>query len=301
MALKDKKSDVRSSVTDALGKIKDPRAVEPLIVALKDEDPNVRSSAKKALVKLGKPAVKPLIVALKDKKSGVRKRAAELLGKIKDPRAVTPLIVAATLKDMGSIVRVEAENALVKIGKSAVEPLIVALRDKKSDIRAKAAWALGEIKDSRAVEPLIVTLKDKKSDVRAKAAWALGEIKDSRAVEPLIVTLKDKKSDVRRKAAEILVEMKDPRAAEPLLAAFSRKDLAVVAGAYCFFICRGEPGTEPILIKALNKYGTKKMAEDFLNCGNAELTKAGHMWANRHGYKVSSSPDAGGPVWGSSR
>jgi HEAT repeat protein len=55
-ALKDKDSkdsDVRQAAAEALGEIKDPRAVEPLIAALKDEVSNVREAAAQALDHLG--------------------------------------------------------------------------------------------------------------------------------------------------------------------------------------------------------------------------------------------------------
>ncbi|AEH51257.1 HEAT repeat domain-containing protein [Pseudothermotoga thermarum] len=50
--LKDSDPYVRKSTAEALGKIGDSRAVEPLIQALKDDDENVRSSASKALEKI---------------------------------------------------------------------------------------------------------------------------------------------------------------------------------------------------------------------------------------------------------
>ncbi len=59
--------------SDALGKIGDKRAVEPLITALDDEDELVREGAAKALGMLGdKRAVEPLITALGDEDVSVR-------------------------------------------------------------------------------------------------------------------------------------------------------------------------------------------------------------------------------------
>ena len=51
-ALKDEDGSVRWEAAEALGKIKDPRAVEPLIAALKDEVSGVRESAAEALRKI---------------------------------------------------------------------------------------------------------------------------------------------------------------------------------------------------------------------------------------------------------
>ena len=57
-----------------------------------------------------------------------------------------------------------------------VEGLIEALKDKNSDVRWRAAFALGEIKDARAVEPLIEALKDEDKYFQSVAADALGRI-----------------------------------------------------------------------------------------------------------------------------
>ena len=71
---------VRWYTARALGEIKDPRAVEPLIAALKDTDKDVRQAAAEALGKIGDPrAVEPLIAALKDAEWHVRKAAAKAL------------------------------------------------------------------------------------------------------------------------------------------------------------------------------------------------------------------------------
>jgi HEAT repeat protein len=132
-----KDEGVRQAAAEVLGKIGDPRAVEPLIAALKDAEWRVRAAAAYALGKIKDPrAVEPLIAALKNES---RAAAAYALGEIKDPRAV--------------------------------EPLIAALKDK--DVRASAAEALGKIGDPRAVEPLIDALQDKEWFVRRTAAEAL--------------------------------------------------------------------------------------------------------------------------------
>ena len=106
-----------------------------------------------------------------------------------------------------------------------VNGLIKALGYQKGDsfdarsIRRDAARALGELEDPRAVEPLIAALGDERSDVRQAAAEALGKIKDPRAVEPLIAALGDERSDMRQAAAKALGAIGDARTMEPLIAA----------------------------------------------------------------------------------
>src|SRR5579862_7868657 len=123
---------VRRNAVEALGKIEDARAVEPLIGALRDTDEDVQQEAEAALGKIGAPAVEPLIGALSDRDRHVRERAAGALGEIGDARAVEPLIRALgegyleTLGGFGgpyALVSIRAAMALEKIGAPAVEPL----------------------------------------------------------------------------------------------------------------------------------------------------------------------------------
>jgi hypothetical protein len=99
---------------------------------------------------------------------------------------------------------------------------------------------------------------------------------------------------------QVLGQIKDPRAVEPLVAAQHQGDLEVITGAYQFFIERGEKGSEAALIMALEKYGSRQMAEHFLNCGNDLLEEAARKWAEAHGYTITSSLyGVDIPIWGS--
>ena len=135
-----------------------------------------------------------------------RVESAKALGNIGDIRAVEPLIIA--LKDKSSKVRKAVANALGTIGDtSALEPLLLlSIKDSDSDVREVVAKALEKIdpnwSKSKAVQkvfPQIISfLKDKTFIVREESAKALGIIGDIRAVEPLIIALKDKSSKVRK-------------------------------------------------------------------------------------------------------
>lgn len=275
--------------------------VEILIQKLKDEDPSVQTKAAKALGDIKDArAVEPLIAALKDNNWHVRLGVAKALGDIKDAHAVEPLIAA--LKDKESAVRREVVEALGEIKDArAVGPSIAALKDKDQNVRWWASVTLGKI-GTPAVEPLIVTLKnDEDWNARWWATVALGKIGAS-AVEPLIVAIRDKVSYIREEAAKALGEIKDVRASETLITAFKQEDLEIVAGAYLFFIRKAEPGTETVLIEALNKNGTKEMAQDFSHCGNNRLEEAGRNWAKSRGYEIMSQHGGRGELkWGNSK
>jgi HEAT repeat protein len=122
-----------------------------------------------------------------------------------DKEAVKPLI--ELLKDTKSDVRFRAASALGQLGDTQiVKPLIKLLKDTDSSVRASAASALGQLGDSQAVKPLIELLKDTESYVRSRAADALGNLGDSQAVKPLIELLKDTESSVRSRAMSVLTK-----------------------------------------------------------------------------------------------
>jgi HEAT repeat protein len=74
----------REEAAEALGAIRDPRAVDPLIGALKDRDHEVREEAAKALGAIGdRKAVKPLNEALKDVDHKVRREAEQALVRLR--------------------------------------------------------------------------------------------------------------------------------------------------------------------------------------------------------------------------
>ncbi len=244
-ALKYKKnSTIQIEAAQALGQLKDPRAVGPLIEALKDSYAAVLRRTENALDKLNDPkAVESLVSALKSEYSRLQKHLKLAIARIGVP-AVEPLIKA--LGDYNLSVRVSAAETLGKINdRRVVEPLIEALRDENWEVRLSAARALGELKDTRAVGPLIITLKDHESRVRVGAAWALKEIDEDStelpekilsliaakdwdklkkigepAVEQLISALKNTDQEVKAGAARALADLEDKRAVEPLVEVF---------------------------------------------------------------------------------
>ncbi len=206
-ALKDKNEEARWKAAWALGNIGDKKAVGPLIYALQDEYWPVRRFAASSLGKIGHvKSVRSLINVLGDDDWHVRKYAADALGRIGDERAIGPLV--KTLNDPDGDVRWRAVAALGKMGNAAIEPLINALDSDDWKIRGRVAEVLGNIGDERALEPLIKILvglnKDGNKYVRGRAAEALGKIGDERAINPLIAAMDDPYIYVKIKAEEAL-------------------------------------------------------------------------------------------------
>lgn len=128
----------------ALGEIRDPRAIGPLITALQADDCFVRRDAAEALCKIGTAALDQLIAALACPLDDGRKEVAEVLGRLGHSRALRPLIES--------------------------------LRDPAPQVRCAAAWALGELGDQGAVEHLQFLLSDDDRYVAGEAKSALERI-----------------------------------------------------------------------------------------------------------------------------
>jgi HEAT repeat protein len=258
-ALKNENTDRRKYAAEALGNIEDSRAIEPLINALEDRKTMVRESAHKALFQLieglkKQGDEKQLIGILQYEEPSFQMAVIEALGNIPTSR-VEKLVPFLGNRDPS--IRKNAADALKKIGKIAVVPLINALyTNDDMQIRINAVMILGDLHDTLSVEPLIESLKDKamassiEDDIlRLESAKALGKIKDARAIEPLIAALSDGNIKVREGSAEaltaigeksvdplikilkdynggpkvltakILGDIRDPRAVEPLIQA----------------------------------------------------------------------------------
>ena len=127
-----------------------------------------------------------LIAATKDKHMLVRSNAIILLSKREASESVEALIDA--LKDEEYLVKSNAMVAIAAYGKQVSDRIIKALGDADKDVRAGAAWVIGELKDNRAIEALEKVAKDDYplARIQAKAslvAMGRGPKKDARKVE----------------------------------------------------------------------------------------------------------------------
>jgi len=212
---------LRSAAVEALGKMRDARAVAPLVVALMDSDNEIQDLAAQALVITGKPAIGPLVRVLRVAGNPFRRRVAEVLVRTRG-LAVKPLIKA--LEDENAEVRFVASEALVEIGRPVLRPLRSALKSAKPAVRLEAATALGLIGDRRAVVPLVQAMKGRDQDLRQTAAKALVDI-GKPAAPPLVSLFKEADAGVREQASQALVQIGRP-AFEPLCRALYDADFS---------------------------------------------------------------------------
>jgi beta-lactamase regulating signal transducer with metallopeptidase domain len=170
----------------------------------------------------------PLLIRLlaTDESPDVRRTAAWGLAKPDRPEAIEAL-AGALAKDSDADVREMAAWALRGVATpDAVAVLIGALRDGSSDVRARAAWALGHsgIADERVLGGLTQSLNDESAEVRQLSAWALGTLHPAKAPPALYGTgLAHEEAEVRVTAAWALGAIADPAARPALAAALDRE------------------------------------------------------------------------------
>ena len=149
--LKDPDQGIRDEACDTLGRLKDRRAVKPLIECFKskasDWNPKVRRSAALALGEIGdKRAFETLVQGL-NLKAGVNvdKACLEALAGLKDDRAIK--YYQDYLKH-GGFDGMLAVKCLTKIGSRKTIPLLMqALKGDRGHMRRKAWEAISEIQN----------------------------------------------------------------------------------------------------------------------------------------------------------
>lgn len=112
-----------------------------------------------------------LIEAIKDKHMLVRSNSIVLLAKRAPSETLEALIEA--LKDEEYLVKSNAMVAISSYGRQISDRMIEALGDPDQDVRAGAAWVLGELKDQRAIEGLEKVAKDSYPLARIQAKASL--------------------------------------------------------------------------------------------------------------------------------
>lgn len=248
-ALKDEDWAIREDAATALGTLRDPRAVEPLVSLLRDSDRAVRVAAISSLTALGEPAVAALGACLMDRDLSVQEGASAILAVIADARVFSPLVEALQSPDW--IVRMHAAKALGRIKDAgAIEPLIPLLQDKVKAVREEASAALAAIGDA-AIPSLLNALAHSDWLVRLHAVEALGKTRSASAVEPLLSALfNDRDGAIREDAVRALGQIGDVRAVEFL------------------FVVMKEPGLRPLAVESLGQIGDRRAVPVLINVLN---------------------------------
>lgn len=226
--------NVRRVAVVALGQIGDLQAVSYLISLLDHPDPIICSNVARALGQIGDAsAVKPMITTLKQMQTKeplqevVVSSLIEGLGEIGED-AVSPLLELLNKSSLPNPVPSQIVNILGQIGdRRAVKSLIQRLDDTSGRMRYEVALALGSIGDPVAIPPLVNHLEDVQPSVVFAVALALARLGDSHALHPLTSVLKTGRAEQRKQAVKALGSLGDRQATLNLVAALNDNDQAV--------------------------------------------------------------------------
>lgn len=207
------KGDAARLAAEALGEMKEPTAVKPLITAMKtSKGVPTRIAAAEALGQIGDPVALPaLMESLEDKGEytvefvwkSVRVSAAEALSKM--PRDAQPILVQTLKTAKGNTLEFTC-LALDKIhDKSSVQPLIEVIGRLDDKEKVFPVRVLGSLGSKEAVPVLLEVLKSKEAAARREAATALGGIGDESALPALLsVSATDPDAGVKRVAQRMV-------------------------------------------------------------------------------------------------
>ncbi len=166
-------SRARITAVRALGLLRDPASVPPLIQGLLEEEA-ISDMCSQALINIGSAAVPNLLDAIHQ---GSRQTPAVVivLGKIRDPSAIQTVVSILSHRDPE--VRKASVAALGELGDSRVAPMLVPfLRDVDGEIRKEAVLSLGQLKFYDSLPYLEKLLFDEVETVREAARRSIDHI-----------------------------------------------------------------------------------------------------------------------------
>jgi HEAT repeat protein len=242
-------SALRAAVVESLGYIGDKGAFDAVLSALHDPDRGVRLRAATALGAIGDERTFEVLLAyLTEPDKGMARFAAVGLGKLGDVRAITPLL--DTIREGWLLDSAQALGELSHDNPEAIPYLLAALEDEHMEVRASALDALSVVGAASAFEPALRAFHRAEDETRWRALQAIDRIDPERAMPYLISTLADPHLDTRLTATQILGwhgQNGETRAIEPLISMLDDPDENVQAFAALYLGWIGDSRALPAL------------------------------------------------------
>ncbi|HET6372635.1 MAG TPA: HEAT repeat domain-containing protein, partial [Candidatus Polarisedimenticolia bacterium] len=190
-------------------------------------------------------ATAALVRRMSDPVPEVRVRVARALGNIRTSEALLPLIHA--LKDPGRWSAIRVAGILIGAGDESVEMLLKEFHTLPLHAKISAVDIFGRIRSLKAIALLRDLLRSAEADLRARAAFALGNIGDPTSAPVLIEALADRSWAVRAMSAKALGRLKEEGSIEALSKALGDQQWWVRANAAEGLKNKGDKGIETLL------------------------------------------------------
>jgi len=241
-------NQTRKYAAKILGDIGDKKAVGDLIVALKDEDEWLRLTCADALGKIKDPAAFDPLCRLLAEGSAAndRRSAARALTGLGLQKAGTPLIAALQHENT----RITIISALGRLKVSeAVPPLVKIMEEEDAKMSRVACAALGLIGDPKALEPLLSFLKKAQDDETLfQVITSLGLLGNPRAVPALNKMLEEADYTMMVQCLVVaLIEIQGSKAAPTLVKRLRSDKSGTPVRGICKQLSRmGNPAVAPL-------------------------------------------------------
>ncbi|MDP1675907.1 MAG: HEAT repeat domain-containing protein [Bacteroidota bacterium] len=155
-----------------------PLCIEFLLLLLQSEDGVERTKARKALVRIGKPAVPYILALLGHSSNHVRWEACKALERIRDPKAAS--LLARKLMDDDMDVRWVAADALIELEYDAIIPVLEMIEEQfdSSTLRESAHHVLHSLKELQMLDKRAEEVLDalKVNELPSKAAFIASSV-----------------------------------------------------------------------------------------------------------------------------
>lgn len=210
----------RLKAVKALGKLKTPMALEPLMSVLSDRSKEVRSAVVEAIRAINPQNLADILVPVsKDRSVDVRLRIAHALSFSSTQDAIDCLTIM--MRDSNESVANMAAKSLANFPNAALAVLIRQFGDKSWKIRSRSAMAVSGM-GIAAVPALKAAIDDEDSNVRFWACICLGRLRDRAFTQLLLGKLQDPDIGVRIAVLRGLREIGDPTMTGKLIEALSQ-------------------------------------------------------------------------------
>ena len=220
---------LKARVALALGRIQDPKGIDPLFRLLKDTNAEVRATAVFSLGQLGwqpgfaggreEEIQNALTHALSDKSLKVRIHAVAALGKVgmqKTPELVSPLLSNKEAKLRAEallalfryrlVMRVrEMEKELTDMPEGIFNQMVSLAKDPDFTVRQNFAYYFVRTADKQKKKNLLPLIKDKNKWTRVYALMGLAKMKAKNSRVEIMAALKDNDYQVRLAAINALI------------------------------------------------------------------------------------------------